>query len=304
MARSSACRGGSALLSLLLLGACGGGAEHGEAPSEAAVPERIVAITPSLSEILFALGLGRRVVAVGSYATWPEEELARLPRVGGLLDADLEAIAALEPDLAVLLPSEERLANQLGGLGVDVLTVRSETLADVEDSIVAIADRCGVPEAGRRLLSEWVAGLAPMEGPPVPLRVLVTVAREPGRVADFMVAGSATFYDELVRRAGGRNAFADVDMLYPQIGLESALRRDPDLILELQPVPVAEHRGQALSTDWSRVDVGARREPCYQVIAGHHVIVPGPRLPRLYEEIAAAIRACEAAGASERVEAD
>ena len=173
----------------------------------AASPERIVAVAPSLVETLFALDVGVRVVGVGEFCRWPREVEA-LPKVGGLTDPRLEEIAALSPDLAILLPSEERLAGMLQGLGVEVLTVPQETLGEIAAGIGTIADRLGVVAEGRRLLAEFNQDLAPAADANHG-EVLLTVGRPAGQLAGLYAAGPGTFLDELLRRAGASNALAD-----------------------------------------------------------------------------------------------
>src|SRR6185295_15604866 len=95
------------------------------APPARPLPRRIVAVAPSAVELLFALGLGDRVVGVGDHVAWPPAA-TELPRLGGLLDPRLETVATLRPDLAVLLPSERELGERLAALGVEGLVVPHE----------------------------------------------------------------------------------------------------------------------------------------------------------------------------------
>ena len=277
------------LLVLALLFGCEGApspAERGRAGE--GVPHRIVALAPNLTETLFALGLGDRVVGVGAYSTWPPEA-AKKPRLGGLFDANLERIVSLQPDLAVLLPSERDLADHLRPLGVDALLVPNETLADVERSFTLIAQRCGVAESGERLAAEWRAGLAPapVAGKP---RVLVSAGRPEGRLADLLVAGPDTFYQELLDRLGAVNVFADAPVRYPKVSLEEVVARAPDVILELRSEDVTPGVRRQLVSDWDRLgSVPAVRRGRVHVLAGDHTVIPGPRLPRLYAEMRAAL---------------
>ena len=270
------------LLSLTVLVACG------EEP-EVRQPQRVVALAPNIVESLFALGLGDRLVGVGDYCRWPPE-VGGLPKIGGLFDASLEQIAALQPDLAILLPSEERLRSQLERLGVEVMTVQNESLEDVEKAVIALAERFGVPVQGQRLVAEWRRALAPRPGA-APLRVLLSVSRLPGNLGDILVAGPGTFLDELLGRLGATNVFSDADLFYPQVGLDEIVRRWPDAIIELQPSPA---NFEALVEDWSRAlpDLPAVQSDCVHVIAGDHVLIPGPRLPRLYRELRQALTPC------------
>lgn len=262
--------------------------DEGKDREEVAAPQRIVALAPSLVEILFALDLGDRVVGVGSYSTWPPEA-ARKPRLGGLFDANLERVVSLRPDLAVLLPSENDLADKLRPLGIATIIVPSETLADIERSYVAVARRCGVAQAGEHLAAEWRAGLAPR-----PLsektRVLVSVGRPEGRLTDVLVAGPDTFYQELLDRLGAINIFADAPVRYPKVSLEEVLVRAPDVILELRAERLSQEAMRQLAADWNQLGgIPAVRNRRISVLAGDHTVIPGPRLPQLYAEMRAAL---------------
>jgi iron complex transport system substrate-binding protein len=278
------------LLLLLLLGPALAGCREERSPgSSQKIPRRIIALTPSVTETLFILGLGDRVVGVGDYSRWPPEA-ARKPRLGALFNPNLERIVSLKPDLAVLIPSERGLGTKLKPLGIDVLVVPDESLADVEASFQIIARRCGVPAAGDRLLAEWRAGLTlpPLPGPPP--RVLISVGRRSGQLGEVTVAGPHTYLDELLRRLGARNVFADAPTLYPQIGLEEIVARKPDVILELRADPLTPAEVAAIVADWRALpEVPAVRLGQVKVIAGDHVLIPGPRIPQFYREMREAL---------------
>lgn len=280
--------------------ACGGGfspednqVENGRSPSAVEQPSRIIAIAPGVTEMLFTLGLGDRVVGVGDYARWPPE-VAGKPKLGGLFDSRLESIITLNPDLAILLPSEERLRVHLQKMGVEVLTVRSETLADVEEMAILIGERCGVEKASQAFVETWGRELAPKRRQDSP-RVLLSVTREPGRMADVLVSGPDTFLHELLDRLGATNVMADAQLSYPQVGLEEIIIRRPEVVIELQANP-GDYA--SLARDWERLAGEASiEEACVWVVAGDHVLIPGPRVPRLYRELDDALLAC--AGDSE-----
>jgi len=276
------------LVGLLLLSACGDrGVDLGVTIGR--TPQRIIALTPSLTETLFALGLGDRVVGVGDYTTWPAEAV-RKPRLGGLFNPNLERIVSLHPDLAVLLPSEKDLGGKLRPLGVDVLIVPDETLAEVESSFYTIAAHCNVQEAGKRFAAEWRAGLSLPKIPGPPLKVLISIGRASGRLGEISVAGRGTFLDELLVRLGGVNAFADSPTRYPQISVEEVVARKPDVVLELRTDPQTPEQAAALVRDWQALpEVPAVRNRAVEVLAGSHVLIPGPRLPRFYREMREAL---------------
>lgn len=277
------------------------GSEHAD-PELGGPVERIIAVAPSVAEILFELGLGERVVAVGDYVAWPPEAAAK-PRIGGLFDPRLEDIVALAPDLAVVLPSEDELATELSRLGIEVLRVEHETLGDLEAAIESIAQRTGVEARGRELVTRLrrsldtaPRGTAEAKGAEGPRTVLV-VAREVGRPASMTVVGTRTFLAELLERAGARNVFADLGQSYAEVGLEEVLLRQPDVIVELQPDALSADAHSRLIDDWEEFrDLRAVGRRCVGVIAGEYVLVPGPRLARLAAELEAVLDRCGAAG--------
>jgi iron complex transport system substrate-binding protein len=280
-----------ALLFALLAGCRQEGPRGGPASEavSAGSCRRVIALTPSLVETLFALGLGDRVVGVGDYSTWPPEVKGK-PRLGGLFNPNLERILSLKPDLAVFIPSERDLSAKLEPLGIDTLVVPNESLAEVERSFHTIARRCGVPEAGEKLAAEWRAGLAPepLAGPP--LRVMLSVGRQAGRLGDMVIAGKGTSLHELLERMGAENAFADAPGLYPQIGLEEVVSRAPDVILELRVDPPSPELAASLRDDWQALaQIPAVRNGRVEIIAGDYTLIPGPRLPQLYREIRRAL---------------
>jgi len=289
-----------AFAALVVLGC--GGPKPGPRTSGPA-PERIVTLAPNLTELAFALGLGPRVVGVSDYVTWPPEALA-LPHLGGLFDPNLETVVSLRPDLAIVLPSQAESAAKLARAGIDTLTVDIESVEDVARAARMVGDRCGAADVGQRLADRLTEELAPRpealrRGSSTPLRVLLSVDRAPGRTENLLVAGPGTYLDELLTRLGAVNVFADAPVRYPQVGMEEVLSRAPDAIVEVRagdlPSPVAER----LVSDWSRYPaLPAVRRRAVVVIAEDYALVPGPRLPRLYDRLEQALR--RAAGASQQ----
>jgi ABC-type hemin transport system substrate-binding protein len=164
-------------------------------------------------------------------------------------------------------------------------------LTDIERAVEEISAGTGVEEEGRKLLGELRERLAPrptLTGS----RVLLVVARQPGRLEELYIAGPRTFLDELLDRLGASNALSDSPLRYPQLGPEEVLRRRPQVIVELQPEPLSAEARKALLEDWQRLGGGEGFDPCVTLLEGDHVLVPGPRLPRVYEDLERAVLDC------------
>ena len=282
-----------ALSIVLLFSGCGRSGEtptQGASPAEETrAPQRILTLAPSIAEIAFALGLGDRVVGVGDFVLFPPEAAAK-PRLGGLINPNLEAMVRLQPDLAILLPSESDIGRPLERLGIETLIVPSETLVDLEAAVLAIGRRCGVEHQAEELQQDLRALLAP-DSIGADRRVMIAVGRPAGPPAEILVAGPGTFLDELLTRLGAVNVFADASALYPQISLEQVLARSPDLILEVHAEEQSTEQIAARQRDWQEVlSSSGAADIAVEVISGDWTVIPGPRLPLLYRAMAQALR--------------
>lgn len=172
----------------------------------APVPRRVVSLAPNLTEIVFALGAGERLVGVSQYSDYPPEARG-LPRVGGL-EVSAEKVVSLRPDLVLATRSGNAPGpvTAIASAGVPVLVVPGESLDDVLEGIRMVADRMGIPEAGARLsarLSRRRQAVRRMATGRRLARTLLLVWPDPPQAA-----GSGTFLDDLLREAGGENLLA------------------------------------------------------------------------------------------------
>ncbi len=259
----------------------GGGAQAG----------RIISFAPSITELLFALGLGERVVGVTRFCNYPAE-VAGKARIGGYFDPNYEAIAAAAPDLIVLLLEHEEPRRLLSAEGRRVLTVNHNTLPGIIESIRQVGLAGGVSERAEFLAEELERRLAEVErrthGRPRP-RVLITVAREPGsgRLGSLYIAGKGNFYSRLLELAGGVNAYQG-ELPLPEFSAEGLLHLDPEVIVEiLGPPSAGEAAQQAARRDWQSVpQLAAVRADRIHLFVDDFDIIPGPRIVGTLEKLA------------------
>jgi len=193
--------------------------------------QRIVSLAPSATEMLFALGLGSRVVGVTRYCDRPPEA-QKLPKVGGFSDPSLEAVLALKPDLVVAVPAEanKKVADRLVDLAVPVLVVPGTTMADVFVALTTLGRALNVPDDAVKLsarIKGELDGIArAVAGRPAP-RVLVVYDHRP-----LIVGGPGAFADEVLGLAGAQNVVARGTVPYPTLSLEVVAQLAPDVILD------------------------------------------------------------------------
>ena len=191
-------------------------------------PERIVSLSPANTEILFALGLGDRIVGVTEYCTYPEAALSK-DKIGGFSTINTEKIAVLNPDLLVAADgnSEETIAH-LRELGYTIITVNADTIDTTLADIRLIGKAAGVDSAAEELVSSMKDDLAEIaektKGAEKPT-ILHCMWTDP-----LWVSGSGTFQDEMISAAGGVNAAA-AEGGWVALTMEKFLTMNPDIIV-------------------------------------------------------------------------
>jgi iron complex transport system substrate-binding protein len=256
-------------------------------------PTRIVSTSPSITETLFALGLGSRVVGVSNYCRFPPEART-LPKVGTFLRPDPELIARLSPSLVVLHAGPNTIGQQLSQLRIPFITVDRGTLQSVFSSIQAIGKSAGVSERAAALvvsletrLGRIRSGVAQRK----PQRVLVIMGRRAGTLTDLIAVGPGSYLHDLIGIAGGVNVLSESKLDYPRISMESIIRLDPDVIIDAGDMGDApeERERRRITTEalWkAQTNVRAARMNRVYAVTSDVFVVPGPRVVEAAETMA------------------
>jgi iron complex transport system substrate-binding protein len=254
---------------------------------------RIISLVPALTEMVFAIGGGSRVVAVSSYDDYPPEVKA-LPRVGALLDPDVERIIALTPDLVLLYGSQTDLMAQLSRASIPYFEYRHGGLGTVTETIRNLGTRTGQRDAASALAAGIERRLAELRRRTASLpkpRTLLVFGRERGSLRNIYASGGRGFLHDMLEAAGGVNVFADIAAESVPASSELILTRSPDVIVELRS---AEPRGdpdqRETIASWSVLgSLPAVRNRRIHVLGGQSVVVPGPRVADSAEALARAL---------------
>lgn len=195
------------------------------------IPQRIISLAPSNTEILFALGLGDRVVGVTEYCNYPEEAKAK-PLVGGFRTVDVERIVALEPDLILADDIHEaKVIPALEALGLTVVALAPVTIDEVLGDLSLVGKITGKSEEAASLIASLESRVKAVtdktDNLPVNQRprVFYTVWHDP-----LMTAGSGTHFEDLIQKAGGNNVARDLDG-YVDISLEAVIVANPEVMI-------------------------------------------------------------------------
>lgn len=256
-------------------------------------PTRLVSLAPSLTEVLYALGLDDRIVGVTDWCRYPPAARDK-PSMGGHVDPNLEAVLRARPELVLVEEANAAVRGRLDALGLPVLVVDHRDVAGILASLSAVGTACGVPERAESLRAALEARIAAVRERVAERqrpRALVVVGRtlEGGELRDLYLAGADTFLGELLSLAGGGNVAPSGLGSYPVLSLEGLLRVGPEVVFDL--APEVAHDGddlEALTSAWRRLDdLSAVRRGAVFVLTDDALLIPGPRFVDTLELFAA-----------------
>ncbi|MFL7794299.1 MAG: ABC transporter substrate-binding protein [Anaerolineae bacterium] len=248
-------------------------------------PQRIISLAPNHTEILYALGLGDRVVGVTEYCNYPPEA-AEKTKVGDFVTIDLEQVVGLEPDL--VLATTMHMVETVPALqeqGIAVFVLDPQSASAVMDEIQKIGQVTGREEAAQALIADMQSRIDAVQervkDAPRP-KVFWELGPE------LFTSGPGSFINDLIVLAGGENVAADADSPWPQLSVEAIVLKDPDVIV------LADHNyGQTAEMIKERPgweDIRAVKEGRIIEIVDEDIVSrPGPRLVEGLEFLAKAL---------------
>jgi iron complex transport system substrate-binding protein len=250
----------------------------------ASPPQRIIPLAPNLTEILYALGLGDRVVGVTTFSTYPEEARTK-PHVGSYIHPNLEKILSLSPELVIgTMDGNSRfIVDLLEQAGIKVFLVNPRDVAQTLDTIELLGRVCGAPEEGEEIASSLkrrVDRVRERVGDSKEKRVFLQINIRP-----IMTVTRNTIHNDIIRLSGGINIFQDEPITYPRINIEDVISRSPEVII----ISSMERGGPYEETrkEWMKWGfLPAVKEGRVHLIDSDIIDRPSPRIVEGLEQIA------------------
>lgn len=274
---------GAVIALSVLVGGCNRPNSHANAPAKtnSSVPKRIVSLTPSNTEILFALGLGNKIVGDTSYCNYPLEAKKK-PKIGDM-NVSIEKVVALKPDLVLAHAKlNSNVIQRLEGLNVPVMSIDPKTLPEVISSIKLVGNRTGASKRANVVAKKMeltIASVKKESASKPKSNVLVVVQSNP-----LWVAGPDTFVDEMISIVNGENVAHDGKAGFNTFSMETAIARDPDVIVVTNPQDKNFMQKNAL---WARTKAVKSGKLVY--IDPDLLFRPGPRLTDGLKEMEKAV---------------
>jgi len=255
-------------------------------------PQRIITLSPSITEIAFALGLDEEVVAVTKYCDYPKK-VTVLPNVGGYIDPNLEAIVALQPDLVILVATQQHTIKQLQQLNIPILAIYNSSLSDIKNSILTIGKATNRQQRAQEILNDIdfnitaiTTKVAHLPRPKVMLAMGHSTASE--QMKNVYISGQHDFYNDLIHLAGGQNSYQGTHLKVPSLSIEGIMQLNPDVIIDVFP-EASDHNSdlEQVKQRWQNlVYVNAVKHNRVHIIEENYATIPGPRVFQLLDKMA------------------
>ena len=254
-----------------------------------AAPQRVISTSPAITEILFALGVGNKVVGVTDFCSYPKEACI-LPSIGGPLNPSTETWISLKPDLIIIQEDSEIIQKNASIFKIPSLTVSVSNLKDILISIQAIADSLEVSKIGRQLtdkikiqINDYRIQLKQLK--PRQVLMLLSDTNDPSR--DLYAVGRETFLNELLTIAGGENVLPHTMAKYPKISKEFIIEKSPEVIIEIGPKSNLSNKGILVRKKaWGNYPtLRAVKSDRLYFIGADYILIPGPRLVNILDDL-------------------
>jgi len=246
-------------------------------PVQQSQPQRIVSISPNVTEILYGVGAWSQVVAVSQFCSYPDD-VKNKPRVSGWDKTNLEQITALKPDLVIGVEAQTAfLQDKLDGLGIRSLFLKNESLADVYEAIRVIGKASGHEQQANTLINqtqqEIDAVKTAVAGRQI-YKVLCVVDRLPGTIRELYTAARGSYLDELITIAGGESIAPTAEHGWGKITKEAAVTLNPEVIIDMMQGPTGSFAEDPIQVWQELAEVRAVRNKRIYPISDQLVVHP------------------------------
>ncbi|MBW6488322.1 helical backbone metal receptor [Sulfurimonas sp.] len=240
--------------------------------------ERIIALSPSINEIVFALGKGDKVVGNTTFCEFPKEAV-NIPKVGGYFEPSLEKIVALNPTLVIMQENNYKLGEKLKQLDIKSKIVRIDTLSNIRGSILEIGKTLEREDEANKIVEEIDSQLKKVKNITKGRRILIVMGHNTSLASRIFVAGQNLYFDDIINESGNKNALQSQRKGQPVLNMENIISCNPDIVILL--AHSMEEMGLSRSdliNPWLELPISAAKSNSIYIIDKTYSGIPSDRL--------------------------
>ncbi len=247
--------------------------------------ERVISLSPGITEILFELGFGELIVGNTKFCNFPPQSNS-IKKIGGYLDINMEMIIDLQPDVIFHYPEHSLRLRKLKEV-TKLVRVEHKNISDMLNSIKTIRLELKSKTAGEALIhriKSKLNGIRNRKKNSERKKTLIVIGRDPGQLRNITIIGNGDFLNEVLNISDGENAY-NGKISYPSVSIESIIKMDPDIIIEFSFLEKAPSKDFMISL-WKNFPlIRAVSLGNIQIIRDDYWVRPGPRITKIAESL-------------------
>jgi iron complex transport system substrate-binding protein len=240
--------------------------------------EKIVTLSPSVNEIVFALGKGDKVVGNTEHCIYPKESLD-VTKVGGYFSPSLEKVLSLNPSLVIMQQNNFKLSQKLQKLNIKTKVVKIKSLADIKKSILDIGEILQVDAKAKEIVKEIESELVLLKGIVKDKKILIVFGHNTSLASRIFVAGQNLYFDDIINESSNVNAFQSLRKGQPVLSMENIIATDADIVILL--AHSMKEKGltpKELIKPWKELPISASKTNSIYIIDKVYAGIPSDRL--------------------------
>jgi len=252
--------------------------------------ERIIALSPAINEIIFALGDGGKIVGNTDYCRYPSES-NKIPKVGGYFSPSLEKIVALKPDIVIMQENNAAFDEKLRSLGLRTMVMKIDSLDSIKKAITDMGKLLHKEPQSGSIIAKIDRSLGGLKGIVKGKKILIPIGYHTELSKDIYITGQNLYFDDIIEASGNINAFQSAQKGQPVLNLEKILKLNPDIVIILAPL-MGEKRvsKEALIAPWVSLPINAAKTKSVFVEEGEYAGVPSQRVVRFIDDFGGFLR--------------
>lgn len=250
---------------------------------------KVIALSPSINEIIFALGKGDTIVANTQFANYPEEAKL-LPKVGGYFSVDLEKVVAFKPDMVMLQAYDMSVVDNLEKLKINYMLLKTNSMDDIKQTIQKIADFYGEKEHSIKILSDINNSLESIKNIIHNQKILIVISATTNFSKPIYVVGHNIYLEDIILHSNNQNAYNVPTLAQPTVNLETIIKLNPDIVILLAPyLHSSDITKEALIQKWKTIPIAASKKENIFVIDNEYAGIPSQRVHYFIEDFKKAL---------------
>lgn len=246
--------------------------------------ERIITLSPSLNEIVFALGSGKNVVGNTLYSNYPEES-KKVPKVGGYASISLEKILVLKPSLVLTQDYDEQLLKNLKKLNLNFHSFKTNNLDSIKTTIRKIGKLINKENEANKIVSKISSSLNSLENIVVNKKIMVVISPKLDLNKSIYIAGNNLYFNDIIKASKNSNAYVSNSLSQPVVNVEKIINMNPDIIVLLAPYMHENGiKKEDLTAIWKTLPIKASKNENIYIIDKEYAGIPSNRVVNFIDD--------------------